>query len=107
MRNEVLHSKQPPQVDVFVRFLASYVSSLISRQSNPNVDPIQRKTIAVFNQMSVSKQTTCNIKEVGVVCSWTRLIEGKVKLNTNASVLGDVCWNRKNFVGVTMDQSTH
>lgn len=41
VRNEMVHSKQPPPVDVSVRFLASYLSCILSLRECPNVGGCQ------------------------------------------------------------------
>ena len=45
VRNELVHHKRPPPMEVSVRFLSSYLSSLSAINSNPSDDPIKGKAM--------------------------------------------------------------
>lgn len=58
VRNEVLHVMPVPPVDVYVRFLSSYLASLTSMAVDPNVDQVKGKT--VLSSCSPRTHVACN-----------------------------------------------
>ena len=45
VRNEMVHHKKPPPVEVSKNFLISYVDSLVGIQNSPHADPIKGKQV--------------------------------------------------------------
>uniref|UniRef100_A0A8R7VCU9 RNase H type-1 domain-containing protein n=1 Tax=Triticum urartu TaxID=4572 RepID=A0A8R7VCU9_TRIUA len=84
VRNEIVHAKQPPPVDVFVRFLSSYLSSLNSIHICSSDALVKGKMSAAC--LHIPDQDIYRVDEVGG--SWSAPAVGRVKLNTDASVLG-------------------
>ena len=50
VRNEVVHCKPAPPMEASVRFLRSYVDSLIGIKLNPQADPTKGKSCIVYER---------------------------------------------------------
>ena len=87
VRNELVHHKPAPPVDVSCRFLASCVASLHSIALNPQADHSKGKYPAMVCFPLAAP--TCNIKRLDP-SPWAPPVAGRVKLNTDGSVLNGV-----------------
>lgn len=87
IRNELVHAKPAQHVDVSVSFLSSYLDTLSSVRLNPNVDFINSKM--VVNHCFPQLQPACVSREAENTC-WQPPSQGRVKLNTDGSVLNGV-----------------
>ena len=84
VRNEVVHAKPAPPVDVSVRFLESYLNSLASLTADQDADYVKGKMVP-----AQCLPETSVVRAIPIQTSnpWIPPSEGRVKLNTNGSVL--------------------
>ena len=87
VRNEVIHAKPAPPIDVSVRFLSSYLDKLSSIRANLNADLFKGKM--AVNHCFPLLQDVCVNRMVGSI-GWLPPSHGRVKLNTDGSVLNGV-----------------
>lgn len=78
MRNELVHSKPAPPMEVSIRFLQSYLDSLVAIRTNTYMDPAKGKYTVSFDR---APPPTGNV----VQRRWERPALGWVKLNTDGS----------------------
>ncbi|XBH72994.1 hypothetical protein VPH35_100176 [Triticum aestivum] len=83
VRNEVVHDKLAPPVQVSVRFLRSYVQSILTIAKEPEKDHLKRKSAMLDCAFSATPAATCEL--VNPPAGWLRPEEGRMKLNTDGS----------------------
>ena len=66
VRNELVHSKPAPPMDVSIRFLQSYMESLMTVKSNSCCDPAKGKMAIVLD--GATKHTSA---AVGALPTWS------------------------------------
>jgi ribonuclease HI len=79
VRNELVHSKPASPMDVSIRFLQSYMESLMAIKSNVHADPGKGKAYVSLDRV------TRPAREYAVVPRWARSLLGWAKLNTDGS----------------------
>ena len=79
-RNELVHSKPAPPMDVSIRFLQSYMESLMAVKRNSHGDPAIGKTTIV---MDGDTKHTCAVAVE--MPTWSRPVDGWVKVNTDGA----------------------
>ncbi|KAI5010288.1 hypothetical protein ZWY2020_012425 [Hordeum vulgare] len=84
VRNELVHNKDPPPVDVSRRFLCSYLDSLLCIAHESYVDPCKGKTAAVHTMSKPLKLMSENVP-----LRWSLPVQGWSKLNCNGSFSPD------------------
>jgi hypothetical protein len=90
VRNEVVHHKPAPPIEVSRRFLRSYVDSLLVIKQNPLADPAKGKsTICYVAKAKQGRQADLASSSTTPRVSWTRPPPGWSKLNTDASWTGE------------------
>ena len=82
VRNEVTHHKPAVPIEASRRFLASYVSSLLSLEQYPDADPTKGKEFVDYFGEPILKQ-----KVIPHVEHWTPPAPGRAKLNVDGSFL--------------------
>lgn len=82
VRNEVSHHKPAVPIEASRRFLASYVSSLLSLEQYPDTDPTKGKQVVDYFGEPIRKQ-----KPIPHVERWTPPAPGCAKLNIDGSFL--------------------
>jgi hypothetical protein len=86
VRNEVVHHKPAPPIEVSRRFLSSYVDSLLCIKQYPYADPTKGKVVVQYDHMMPGK-----VKKQALKCKqvcptkWSRPCPGWTKLNVDGS----------------------
>jgi hypothetical protein len=83
-RNEVVHLKPAPPIEVSKGFLCSYLQSILTIKHFPEADPAKGKTL-VFCDGNVDNMATKKAKIVVPQRPWRKPPEGHVKLNVDGS----------------------
>lgn len=83
IRNELVHCKPAPPMDVSVRFLQGYVDSLIGVKLNPNADPAKGKSCIVYE----APRPEMARRQQLVALSWKPPMSGWMKLNTDGAFI--------------------
>ena len=81
MRNEVVHSKPAPPMEASVRFLRSYVDTLIGTKLHPQADPAKGKSPIVYERPMQS----VGVRWVPEEKTWKAPQMGWSKLNTDGA----------------------
>ncbi|VAH69938.1 hypothetical protein VPH35_048126 [Triticum aestivum] len=85
VRNEIVHDKCPPLIEVSKRFLCSYLESLLCIKNDLFADPCKGKTaVSPDALLRISHKRT-----VAAACGWVRPDRGWVKLISDGSFLED------------------
>lgn len=59
IRNEIVHQKNPPPLDVSRKFLVSYLESLIAVKMNSNMDRLKGKTNVSYDRTLLNNPVQC------------------------------------------------
>ena len=86
VRNEIVHSKPAPPVDVSKRFLSSYLDTLYSISADP-FDSIKGKAVTTMCFPHV--YPACNNRPQPADILWSRPVIGRNKLNVDGSFLNN------------------
>ena len=81
IRNEIVHNKIPPPLEVSRRFLVSYLESLIAIKMNTHMDPAKGKSVISYDRLLLKDDTL----PPPPVPKWAAPPEGWVNLNTDGS----------------------
>ncbi|XP_037480771.1 uncharacterized protein LOC119358225 [Triticum dicoccoides] len=81
VRNEVVHCKPAPSMEASIRFLRSYVDSLIGIKLYPRADPAKGKSPIVYEKLVPAEGVISAPEEK----RWRPLELGWIKLNTDGS----------------------
>ena len=85
VRNEVIHQKPAPPVEVSRRFLESYVQSLLLIKQHPNSDVTRGKQVIGVSLEELRLQRRSSISMTKVIKQWTRPPPEWHKLNIDVS----------------------
>lgn len=86
MRNEVVHNKPAPLVEISVRFLQSYLDPIIGIKMNTNVESRKGKMVIARDQTA---KNNCMPAASGATSRWRPPAQGWVKLNSDGSFVWD------------------
>lgn len=81
VRNELVHNKPAPPVEVSCRFLQSYLDSLIGIKLHANADPCKGKSVITYAKPSLPSIVPRDEARTG----WSPPEHGWVKLNSDGS----------------------
>lgn len=83
VRNELVHHKKPPPIEVSKRFLTSYVDSLVGIQNNPEASLTKGKH--VVDTIVPKRIVQREVQAPPVPLHWSRPATGWTKLNIDGS----------------------
>jgi ribonuclease HI len=83
-RNEVIHHKPAPSIEVSRHFLCSYLESILVIKQFPDADPTKGKSVVVWERKANTSGRKMDMKEK-TVKKWKKPPYGYVKLNVDGS----------------------
>lgn len=81
VRNELVHHKPAPSMDVSIRFLQNYLDALIGIKLNGDADPAKGKIVILYDRPVSSRRSEL----ASVAPPWSPPAHGWSKLNTDGS----------------------